>query len=140
MKNKFTITLVLIALTVSVLGCGSLNPLSQKGKAPSPTPRDKTLTDKGVDVVVGEEKIGIPECDDAMDMMTAEANNPDDGYIVKAGKAFFFNKIKASIKKAIEDNKDKDKNGDTTDVAKQCKDFKDQLIKFKAEEDKKKNQ
>ncbi len=137
MKNKFTITLVLIILVGSVLGCGSLNPLSPKGKAPSPTPRDKTLTDKGVDVVVGEEKIGIPECDDAMDMMTAEANNPDDGYIVKAGKQFFFNKIKASIKKAIEDNKDK--NGDNTEVAKQCKDFKDQLVKFKADEDKKKD-
>lgn len=135
MKNKFTITLVLIVLTISVLGCGSLNPLSEKGKAPSATPKDKTLTDKGVDVVVGEEKIGIPECDDAMDMMTAEANNPDDGYIVKAGKQFFFNKIKESIKKAIEDNK-----GDNAEVAKQCKDFKDQLVKFKADEEKKKSQ
>ena len=135
MKNKFTTTLVIVILVGSVLGCGSLNPLSQKGK-PTPTPnRDKTITDKGVDVVVGEEKIGIPACDEAMDMMTAEANNPDDGYIVKAGKAFFFNKIKESIKKAIEDNK-----GDNAEVAKQCKDFKDQLIKYKADEEKKKNQ
>lgn len=135
MKNKFAITFVIVILIGSVLGCGSLNPLSQKGK-PSPTPsKDKTLTDKGVDVVVGEEKIGIPECDEAMDMMTAEANNPDDGYIVKAGKAFFFNKIKESIKKAIEDNK-----GDNVEIAKQCKDFKDQLIKYKADEEKKKNQ
>lgn len=135
MKNKFTLALVLMVLVGSVLGCGSLNPLTDKGKSPSPTPRDKTLTDKGVDVVVGEEKIGIAECDDAMDMMTAEANNPDDGYIVKAGKQFFFNRIKQGIKQAIQDNK-----GDNAAITKQCKDFKDQLVKFKADEDKKKTQ
>ena len=132
MKNKFAIVLVTTILIAASLGCSSINPLSKKGSAPSPTPRDKTLTDKGVDVVVGEEKIGIPECDEAMDMMTAEANNPDDGFIIKAVKATFFNKIKEQIRKAVEENK-----GDNTEIAKTCKDLKSQLDKFKAEEDKK---
>jgi hypothetical protein len=134
MKNKFAVTFVISVLAAAVLGCSSLNPLSQKGKA-TPTPKDKTITDKAVDTTVGDEKIGIPECDEVMDMLTAEANDPNDNFIVKAGKAVFFNKIKESIKKSVEDNKN-----DSANLAKTCKDYKEQLVKFKAEEDKKKGQ
>ena len=127
--------MVCILLIVSVLGCSSINPFSDKGKKTSPTASNKSLTDKGVDTVVGDETTGIPECDEVMDMIAAEANNPDDGYIVKAGKALFLNKIKESIKKGIEENKNK--NG-TEDLTKTCTDFKKQLVKYKAEEEEKK--
>ncbi len=95
--------------------------------------KDKTLTDKAVDTTVGDEKIGVPECDEVMDMLTAEANNPDDGYIIKAGKALFFNRLKESIRKSVEENK-----GNTKEMAKTCRDAKKQLEKYKAEEDTKK--
>lgn len=122
-------------LIIAVLGCSSINPFSDKGKSSSPTASNKSLTDKGVDTVVGDETTGVPECDEVMDMIAAEANNPDDGYIVKATKALFLNKIKESIRKSIEENKNK--NG-TADLAKTCTDYKKQLEKYKAEEEAKK--
>ena len=129
MKNKFAITLVGTIMLAAVLGCG-MNPFSDKGTTAN---SNKSLTDKGVDTVMGEEKIGVPECDEVMDMLTAEMNNPDDGYIAKAGKAFVLNKIKQSIKESVEKNKN-----DKGQLAKTCKEFKVQLEKYKAEEAQKK--
>jgi hypothetical protein len=137
MKNILTGVVSLGLLLVIGLGCSSLNPLSGKGKSGSPTPSNKSLTDKGIDIAIGEETTGVPECDEVMDMIAAEANNPDDGYVVKAIKGTFLNRIKDSIKKAVEDNKNKNSNS-TADLAKACTDFKKQLEKFKAEEEKKK--
>ena len=131
MKNKFAILLVGTLLIAAVLGCG-LNPFSDKGTTAN---SNKSLTDKGIDTVVGEEKIGVPECDEVMDMLTAEMNNPDDGYIAKAGKAFVLNKIKQSIKDSVEKNKN-----DKTELAKNCTEFKKELVKYKADEEKKKGQ
>lgn len=140
MKNKFAVVAVTAVLLIVVTGCSSINPLAgKKSGDPTPNPQstqtdnNKTLTDKTIDTAVGDEKIGVPECDEVMDMLTAEANNPDDGYIVKAGKALVFNKIKQSIKESVEKNK-----GDTVELAKTCRDAKAQLVKAKAEQDSKK--
>ena len=137
MKNKLFALLALSMLVAVVLGCGSINPFSSKSKSNSSTGSNKSLTDKGVDTVVGDETTGIPECDEVMDMISAETNNPDDGYLVKAGKALFFNKFKESIRKGIEDKKNKNANA-TADLAKTCSDYKKQIIKYKAEEEEKK--
>ncbi len=129
MKNLFIASSALILLALVVLGCGSINPFSDKTK--TNTASNKTLTDKGVDTVVGEETTGVPECDEVMNMLAAEANNPDDNFVTKAVKATFLNKIKESIRKSVEENKNK--NG-TADLAKTCKQFKAELEKYKAEE------
>jgi len=136
MKNKFAITLVGTLLLAAVLGCG-MNPFKDKPKAGNIPGSNKSLTDKGVDTVVGEETTGVPECDEVFDLIAQETNNPDDGYIVKATKALFLNKIKESIKKSIDESKNK--NG-TADIAKTCVEYKKQIIKYKEEEQKKKNQ
>ena len=131
MKNTFTISIVFAFLLTAVLGCSSINPLSEK--APSNKPNsNKTLTDKAVDTAVGEQKIGVPECDEVVDMLKDYANNPDDNFVVKAGKALFVNQIRESIKKSVEENK-----SDKVELAKNCKQFKAELEKYKAEEDKK---
>jgi hypothetical protein len=130
MNNRSTLIVVLAIILCVGLGCSSINPFSDKGKSGSSS--NKTLTDKGIDTIVGGETTGIPECDEVMDMIAAEANNPDDGYIVKATKGLFLNKIKESIKKSVEENKNK--NG-TADLAKTCGDFKKELDKYKAEQD-----
>ncbi|MEO6050330.1 MAG: hypothetical protein ABIP78_03240, partial [Pyrinomonadaceae bacterium] len=124
MKNQFVIVIVCTMLIAAVLGCSSINPFSEKGKKTSPSSANKSLTDKGVDTVVGEETTGVPECDEVMEMLAAEANNPDDNFVTKAIKATFLNKIKESIKKSIDENTNK--NG-TADLAKTCNNFKRQL-------------
>lgn len=133
MHNKLAAALAILVLIAVSLGCGTFNPFS--GKSQSNSASNKSLTDQGVDTLVGNEKIGVPECDEVMDMLTAEANNPDDNFVTKAVKATFFNKIKDGIKKAAEENKNKNGNAD---LAKTCREFKQQLVKYKAEEDQKK--
>ena len=132
MKNKFAFLFAIILLIAVVLGCSSIKSLSSKGKTPTPTPTDQTLTDKAIDTAIGEEKTGVPECDEVSDFFTREVNNPDDGYVAKAIKAVIFNRIKEQFKKAIEDNKT-----DKAELAKQCKDFMIQLQKAKSEQDSK---
>lgn len=136
MKNRITLFVVCVVLLTVVLGCSSINPLSEKSTTTSPSASNKSLTDKGVDAVVGEETTGIPECDEVMNLIAAETNNPDDGYIVKAGKAVFLNKIKESVRRSIEEAKS---NNGKAELVKTCGEFKTQLRKFKTEQETKGN-
>ena len=128
MKNTIFATFAIAILVVVGLGCSSINPLAEKTTSNNSTTANsnKSLTDKAVDTAVGEQKIGIPECDEVMDLLTAEVNNPDDGYIVKAGKALVVNQIRDSIKRSIEENK-----GDKAAIAKSCSEAKVELEKAK---------
>lgn len=131
MKNKFTSVFALVVLAIIVLGCSSVNPFAgSKETANAPTTgKEKTTTDKVVDTTVGTSKIGVPECDEVMDLIEAEANNPDDDFVTKAVKATVLNRIKDGIRENVEKNKQ-----DTVEMAKTCKEFRVQLDKFKAEE------
>ena len=88
----------------------------------SNTAANKTLTDHAVDTAVGEKKIGIVECDEAIDILEAQANNPDDNFVTKAVKKTALNTFREQLKKNLEDNKT-----DKKDVAKFCKEFKDSM-------------
>jgi hypothetical protein len=137
MKNKITLLIVGSLFLISVLGCSSINPFSGSDKpanAPSAS-KDKTLTDKAVDKTVGQSKIGVPECDEVMDAIEAELSNSEDDFVTKAIKATILNRIKDSIKQAVEENK-----SDTVEMAKTCKEFKTQFEKYKEEEQSKKGQ
>ena len=122
----------LLALLVIffVLGCGLVDRIQKTATGPETANSNKTLTDKAVDTTLGESKIGVPECDEVMDMLAAEANNPDDGFVTKAVKATFLNKIKDAIKRSVEENKN-----DKAGLAKNCGEFKTQLQKYKAEQE-----
>lgn len=127
MKNTIFASLAFALLLLAALGCSSINPFADKA---GQTNSNKTLTDKAVDTAVGEEKIGIQECDEVIDAITSELNNPDDNFITKAGKAVVLNKIKESIKTSVEENK-----GNKAEIAKNCREFKKELDKFKSEQD-----
>lgn len=83
---------------------------------------NKTLTDHAVDTAVGEKKIGIPECDEAMDFLEAQANNPDDNVITKAAKKTALNMFRDQLKQSLEDNRT-----DKKEVAKFCTEFKENM-------------
>lgn len=133
MKNKISIVLIFSILLITTLGCGYFNTEQEPFNGVGNTNSNKTITDRAVDTAIGEGKTGIAECDEVMDMVTAYANNPDDGYIVKAGKAVVFNRIKESVRKSIEDNK-----GDPKEIAKNCREIKAEIEKYKAQEESKK--
>jgi hypothetical protein len=126
MKNKIAFIFVGLFLLAVVLGCSSINPFSEKK---SNTASNKTLTDQGVDAAVGEEKIGVAECDEVIDMLKEYANNPDDNFVVKAGKQMIVNRIRSAIKQSVEENK-----SDKLELAKNCKEFKTELDKAMAEQ------
>jgi len=126
MRNRLSFIVVLFILAAVGLGCSSINPFSG---SKDPGTKDKSITDKGVDVTVGKSKIGVPECDEVLDLVEAEMNNPDDNFVTKAVKATVLNRIKDGIRQSVEKNKQ-----DTVELAKTCKEFKTQFEKYKAEE------
>ena len=137
MKNNaiiFTIGAIFLAM---ILGCGRIIPSSKGTGSNSKTSSEdnKTLTDKGLDVALGDEKTGVPECDDAIEYLDQliDEDNPDEGIAAKAIKRTILNGFKSQFKQAIDENK-----SDKVQLAKTCKDFKNNLMKFKAEDDAKK--
>ena len=136
MKNKFVLLSVFIVLLLSVLSCSFYNPLESRSDAPANKPAsnsgDKSLSDKAIDSTVGGEKIGIPECDEIIDFFADQAKSPDDDYLTKAAREYALGKVRESFKQSIEENK-----SNPAEMAKECRDFKKQLDKFKAEEDSK---
>ena len=133
MKNKFAVIFTSIVLLSIGLGCGLVDRMQKTATSSENANSNKTLTDKAVDTAVGEERIGVPECDEVMDYLAAEANNPDDNFVTKAVKTTLLNKFRAQIKKSLEEEK-----ADKVELAKTCKDFKKNLDTYKAEEDNKK--
>ena len=139
MKNKLNIIATLLILLILASACSFYNPLdggsdaSKNNNPESSDSHNKTLTDKTIDSTVGDEKVGIPECDEIIDFFTEQANSEDDNFVTKAAKGYALNKIRESFKKSIDENK-----GDTATMAKECRNFKKQLDKYKAEEDNKK--
>ncbi len=130
MKNRVSGSVVLFILLTVGLGCGIVDRIQKSATGSDATNSNKTLTDKAVDTTVGEAKIGVPECDEVLDMLAAEANNPDDNFVTKAVKATFLNRIRDSIRASVEENRN-----DKEELAKTCREFKTQLQKFKAEQE-----
>ncbi|MCC7306850.1 MAG: hypothetical protein IT173_04745 [Acidobacteria bacterium] len=124
MKNYIQATAAALMVLFVSLGCGFI-----RGGESGPNGSNKTVTDKAVDTTVGRANTGVPECDQVLDTIEAELNNPDDNFVVKAAKATFLNRIKDSIRESLEKNPD-----DKVELTKTCKEFKIQLDKFKAEE------
>ena len=130
MKNKSTFIVAVIMLSFVVLGCGIVDRVQREVTgSDSSSNSNKSLSDKAVDTAVGESKIGVPECDEVMDLINAEMNNPDDDFVTKAVKATVLNRIKDGIRDSVEQNKT-----NTAEMAKTCKEFKTQFEKYKAEQ------
>lgn len=140
MKNTSIWAVASFVLVLSVLGCSSLNPFSDSSKpasAPASNTRpantsankEKTLPDKAIDTALGEEKIGVQECDELLDSLAEMAKSPEDeGYLMGAARRVLLNKVRTSVKQAIEDNKN-----DKVKLASDCRDLKAEIDKFNAD-------
>ena len=132
MRNQFQLHSAIVLLLFVGLGCSFIGNGSGTG---SNSNSNATLTDKAVDKTVGKSNIGIPECDEVINAIDAELNNPDDNFVVKAAKATVLNQIKDSIPESIEQNPN-----DKVELAKTCKEFKVQFEKYKQEAQSNKSQ
>jgi len=127
MKNKFVFSVSMAILFVSVLGCSFYNPLESSSN--SAANDNRTLSDKAIDSTVGESKIGVPECDEIIDFISNQAKSQDENFATRAARQYAMNQIRESIKQSVEENK-----GDPAQLAKDCREIKTQLDKFKTEE------
>lgn len=137
MKKNLAVTVLIFVLVSIFLGCGTSAPISSNEVpvvetpkvVPSPTP----IVEVPLDNAVAESVKGIPECDETLKLIAAEANRKEDNEPSNLSKTAFLNKIKESIKKSVGDNK-----GDKAETAKNCKAFKAQIERYKKlDEDKK---
>ncbi|HUR99402.1 MAG TPA: hypothetical protein VMZ26_15155 [Pyrinomonadaceae bacterium] len=126
MLNKLSFLLIL----ATCLGCGSLEQAKRAATEPDANTTkidvnlntNKSLTDTAVEAATGEKKLGIVECDEAMETLIAEANDPDDNFVTKAVKKTALNTFRDHVKKKLDESKT-----DRKEVAKFCKDFRDNL-------------
>lgn len=131
MRNFIQLSTVIVLILCVGLGCSFIR--DDGGEAGSQSNNsNKTLTDRAVDKTVGRSNIGVPECDQVIDAIEAEMNNPDDNFMIKAAKATVLNRIKDGIRESVEQNPN-----DKTELAKTCREFKTQFDQYKAEEQKK---
>jgi hypothetical protein len=128
MRNKFTFLSVILILLTLILGCNLYNPINESSDS-SKTSESSNGSNNSTDAFG---KIGVPECDQVIDFFTEQANSPDDNFVTKAARDYFFNTIREKLKQSIEANK-----GDKVKMASDCRRFKDQLDKFKTEENNK---
>lgn len=134
MKNKVNAIFTFFFLLIFALGCSFYN-ASESDSSKSgnlQTSNDKTLSDKAIDSTIGEEKIGVKECDEVIEYFAKLSESEDENFVTKAARGYALNKIREGFKKSVEENK-----GDTQKLAKECADFKHQLDKYKSEEDRK---
>lgn len=88
---------------------------------------NKTLSEKAADELL-DEKVGIPECDDLIESFAEQGKKENEGYLEKARRQFFENKIREELKKNIKINRNNRKA-----MAATCLQLKEQLDTFKPE-------
>ena len=101
MKNIFAF-LVAGAALFATLGCGLVS----------------GLEDEAVNVAVGDMKVGIQECDEVIETLTENLNNPDDGIIVKGAKRVALNQFREELRRRLDESQ-----ADRQAVADFCREF-----------------
>lgn len=126
MKNTSGALATLAILFLFVLACGG-NPFAESGArtpttngvASSPTPPVANATPGTTTAATG-----VRECDEVVDALTSQMDNPEDNFAVRAIKNYAISSAKESLKQAIENNKN-----NMSDLTKRCQDIKRELDK-----------
>jgi len=124
MKNSSYLALASLLLTAFILGCNLSERMENAvGRSNSTTganssTANRSITERAMDTAVGEEMIGIPECDDALELLAGQASDPDDGVITQALKKTALNKFRAEVKRRLDEKK-----ANPEDTAKFCREF-----------------
>ena len=101
MKNIFAF-LVAGAMIAMTLGCGLVS----------------GLEDEAVNVAVGDMKVGIQDCDEVIETLAENVNNPDDGIIVKGAKRVALNQFREEVRRRLDESQ-----ADRQAVADFCREF-----------------
>lgn len=127
MKNKFVLSFSSAILLVSILGCSFYNPLESSTDAPANA--NRTAANQTADANLAEGKIGVPECDEILDFFAAQTGSPDEDFVTRAAREYALGKVREQFKQTLEEYKT-----DNAAMARECRQFKTQLDKYKAGE------
>ena len=104
MRNLFTLILVFAGLGAT-LGCGLIQRAQDEVAGTSNASNsNRSIEDTAVDVAVGDAKIGIRECDEVVEILNGQINDPDDNFVTKALKRTMLNQFRDQLKKSLEQN------------------------------------
>lgn len=126
--NKYLSVVAFAIVICAVLGCGKLMDSAQKTATgggnvnTNSVNSNKSITDRAVETAVGEDKVGVPECDDVITTLAAHTNDPEDNVVTKALKLTALNRFREQVRKGLEENK-----ANRADTVKFCKEFKSNL-------------
>lgn len=129
MKNKLTLLLAIFLLLTVGFGCSFIQKQTGGGSDNSSTTKQDDTTNFDPN-----KKTGVAECDEFIELLDKDSQSPDDDFVTKKIRQYAIDFAKEAIKKNIEENK-----GDTTKIAKGCKDAKEDYLKKKEEKDKEKS-
>gem|GEM_PF-656856 len=120
MKNLLVNVLTLTVLLLATLGCGLIDQAKQaiSGAENSNT----TVADQAVNAAVGEQRVGVAECDEVIELLIAQTQNPDDNFAVKAIKQSAVNRFRDEVKRRLEQSQT-----DKTQVVNFCREFRKNL-------------
>ena len=101
MKNKSISIIAILILLAFGFGCSYIDQVREMSNSNS----NKTLTEKGVDGVTGEKKIGVKECDDFMDELEQSNKKKDDDFLSEGARRVFVNELRDKMRRASKKTK-----------------------------------
>jgi hypothetical protein len=118
MKNNISILTALFLLLIAGFGCSFLDNARSGGNS-----SNSTTNSADPNAVA---KTGVAECDEFIDLLNKDLNNPNDNFFSRKVKEYAIDLAKESIKKNIEENQ-----GDKQKITQGCKEARDEYIKNK---------
>ena len=138
MKNFWVLPVLFLILFPFIISCNLSERLEKAvdnsnvqianlAKSNSNSEANKTLSERAADEML-DEKVSIPECDDLIESFAEQDKKENEGYLEKARRQFFENKIREELKKNNKLNQNNKKA-----MAATCLQLKEQLDTFKPE-------
>lgn len=125
MKNKFTILTALLVLLTVGFGCSYVDQF-RSGTNSSNTTTGTNSSNTATNSANPNEtaKTGVAECDELIDILNRDQQNPDDNFVTRKIKEVAIDFAKEEIKRNIEQNQ-----GDKTKIATGCREAKNEYLR-----------
>jgi hypothetical protein len=127
MKNKINFLAALLLLLTVGFGCSYVDQLRSGGNSSTFSNTNSTTNSSSNSADPNAAaKTGVAECDELIDLLDKERQNPDDNFLTRKAREYAIDFAKETIKKNIEENQ-----GDKTKIAQGCREAKNEYLKNK---------
>lgn len=126
MKNKITILTALFILLTVGFGCSVVDQFRSGGTNTPNVSNSNTATVSNTNTADPNAvaKTGVAECDELIDILDKDRQNPEDGFIARKVREVAIDLAKETIKTNIEQNQ-----GDKVRIAQGCREAKNEYMR-----------